>query len=94
MTATLTIASVPLPSAPVGEVNPLPAVATMPQAPYEASTEGLPAEIASNIAYGRVDSIHPYLLQDQYGRERRTAPMRLATAPRAPGRSGNQTRRT
>ncbi len=78
MTATLTIASVSLPSAPVGEVNPLPAVATMPQAPYEASTEGLPAEIASNIAYGRVDSIHPYLLQDQYGRERNMSPMRLA----------------
>lgn len=78
MAASLTIAQHSLPSAPLGAPNPLPAVAAMPEAPYAASTEGLPSEIAGNIAYGQVTSIHPYLLQDQYGRERRTAPMRLA----------------
>ncbi|UNK70766.1 DUF5107 domain-containing protein [Microbacterium sp. H1-D42] len=78
MTATLTLESVTLPSAPVGVPNPLPAVAAMPEAPYEASTENLPAEIAANIAYGRVTSIHPYLLQDGYSRELAPAPMRVA----------------
>lgn len=78
MASTLTLTTVHLPSAPVGPVNPLPAVAAMPQAPYEASVEGLPADIAENIRYGQVSSIHPYLLQDGYGRERTTAPMRVA----------------
>ncbi|MGB3374402.1 MAG: DUF5107 domain-containing protein, partial [Microbacterium sp.] len=78
MVATLTLTSVSLPSASVGAANPLPAVAAMPQAPYRASTEGLPADIAANIGYGQVSSIHPYLLQDQYSRERSTAPMRAA----------------
>lgn len=78
MTATLTLTSVSLPSGSVGAANPLPAVAAMPQAPYAASTEGLPADIAANIGYGQVSSIHPYLLQDQYSRERSTSPMRIA----------------
>lgn len=78
MTATLALTSVTLPSAPVGTPNPLPAVAAMPQAPYQASTEGLPDAMAENIRYGQVTSIHPYLLQDQYTRERTDAPMRLA----------------
>ncbi|MDQ4215133.1 DUF5107 domain-containing protein [Microbacterium sp. ASV81] len=78
MSATLTVTDVVLPSAPVGAPNPLPAVAAMPQAPYEASTDGLPAELAANIRYGQVSSIHPYLLQDGYSRERTPAPMRVA----------------
>lgn len=78
MAASLTIAQHSLPSAPVGAPNPLPAVASMPQAPYEAGTDGLPDEIAANLLYGQVTSIHPYLLQDAYTRERRVAPMRLA----------------
>src|SRR5690606_7854739 len=76
--ASLSIAQHMLPSAPVGAPNPLPAVAAMPQPPYEASTAGLPTEIATNIAYGQVSSIHPYLLQDGYSRERTLSPMRLA----------------
>ncbi len=78
MTATLHLTSVTLPSTSIRASNPLPAVGAMPEAPYQASTENLPADIAANIAYGRVASIHPYLLQDQYTRERETAPMRLA----------------
>ena len=78
MSATLTVTDVVLPSAVVGPTNPLPAVAAMPQAPYQASTEGLPADIAANMRYGQVASIHPYLLQDGYGRERTAAPMRVA----------------
>ena len=78
MTATLTLDTVTLPSAPVGAPNPLPAVAAMPQAPYEASTDGLPDDLAENIRYGQVGSIHPYLLQDQYARERTDEPMRVA----------------
>src|SRR5690606_3917876 len=31
-----------------------------------------------NIRYGQVSSIHPYLLQDQYTRERTDSPMRVA----------------
>ncbi|KJL31985.1 hypothetical protein RL72_00178 [Microbacterium azadirachtae] len=50
----------------------------MPQAPYEASAEGLPAEMAANIRYGQVSSIHPYLIQDGYDRTRTPAPMRVA----------------
>lgn len=78
MTASLSLTSISLPSAPVRAPNPLPAVGAMPEAPYQASTEHLPADIAANIAYGRVTGIHPYLLQDQYTRERATAPMRVA----------------
>ena len=78
MSATLTVTQVVLPTAPVGSPNPLPAIVAMPQAPYEATTEGLPAEMAANIRYGQVTSIHPYLLQDGYDRERTPAPMRLA----------------
>ncbi|MGB4135157.1 MAG: DUF5107 domain-containing protein, partial [Microbacterium sp.] len=78
MGASLTIVEHVLPSAPVGPPNPLPAVASMPEAPYQASTDGLPERIARGIEYGRVSSIHPYLLQDSYGRERADAPMRLA----------------
>ncbi len=78
MSATLTITQMILPSAPVNGVNPLPAVATMPEAPYQASTDGLPAHITEGIGYGQVTSIHPYLLQDQYARQRTNAPMRLA----------------
>lgn len=78
MTATLSLTSVTLPTAPIGAPNPLPPVTAMPEAPYEASTENLPDEIASNITYGRVTSIHPYLLQDSYTRERTLAPMRVA----------------
>ncbi|MFE6996283.1 DUF5107 domain-containing protein [Microbacterium sp. NPDC057659] len=78
MAASLTIALHTLPTAPVGAVNPLPAVASMPQAPYEASVDGLPERIARGIRYGQVSSIHPYLLQDGYGRSRSDQPMRLA----------------
>ncbi|MFE6735894.1 DUF5107 domain-containing protein [Microbacterium sp. NPDC057650] len=78
MASSLTIADHTLPTAPVGGVNPLPPVANMPEAPYQASTDGLPERIVRGIAYGRVRSIHPYLLQDQYGRDRADAPMQLA----------------
>ena len=78
MSATLTVTEVVLPTAPVGPANPLPAVAMMPQAPYEATTTGLPAEMAANIRYGQVSSIHPYLIQDGYDRRRAPAPMRVA----------------
>ncbi|WP_309127275.1 DUF5107 domain-containing protein [Microbacterium sp.] len=78
MAASLTIAQRTLPTAPVGAPNPLPAVTSMPQAPYEAGTDGLPEEIAANLRYGQVTSIHPYLLQDGYSRKRTEAPMRVA----------------
>lgn len=78
MSATLTVTQVVLPTAPVGSANPLPAIAAMPQAPYQASTEHLPADLAANIRYGQVASIHPYLLQDGYDRDRTPAPMRVA----------------
>jgi len=78
MRASLTIDRITLPSASVGAVNPLPAVAAMPEAPYQASTAGLPDEITAGIAYGRVSSIHPYLLQDGYSRERTPAQMHVA----------------
>ena len=78
MSATLTVTQVVLPTAPVGSPNPLPAIAAMPQAPYEAATDGLPAEMAANIRYGQVSTIHPYLIQDGYDRDRTPAPMRVA----------------
>ncbi|WP_309064960.1 DUF5107 domain-containing protein [Microbacterium sp.] len=78
MTATLTLGTTTLPTAPVGPLNPLPAVASMPQAPYRASTTGLPDDIAANLRYGQVTSIHPYLLQDGYERSRHPAPLRVA----------------
>lgn len=78
MSATLSITQAILPTAPVGEVNPLPPVAGMPEAPYTAALDALPEQIATNIRYGQVHTMHPYLIQDQYGRARENAPMRLA----------------
>ncbi|MDR6866927.1 tetratricopeptide (TPR) repeat protein [Microbacterium resistens] len=78
MSATLSVTDDVLPAANLGPVNPLPAVAAMPQAPYEADIAGLPDGIAANLRYGQVSSIHPYLLQDDYGRERTPTPLRVA----------------
>ena len=61
MTATLSVTTSTLPSAPVGEVNPLPPVTGMPEAPYQAALDTLPDDIAANIRYGQVHTMHPYL---------------------------------
>lgn len=75
MSATLSVTDDVLPAAELGPVNPLPAVATMPQAP---EVVGLPDDIAANLRYGQVTSIHPYLLQDGYGRDRAPRPLHVA----------------
>ena len=78
MSATLSVTDDVLPAAELGPVNPLPPVAAMPESPYEADVAGLPDDIAANLRYGQVTSIHPYLLQDGYGRDRAPRPLRVA----------------
>jgi hypothetical protein len=65
----LTIARVEREAAPVGPPNPLPPLRDGGALRYEPD-EAIPPRIAANMRYGRVASIHPYLRQDGYGRDR------------------------
>ncbi|MFB9908716.1 DUF5107 domain-containing protein [Allokutzneria oryzae] len=53
---------------PLGELNPLPPLGGLPDAPYEFDLAELSEDIAEGIRYGRVRTMVPYLTQDGYGR--------------------------
>jgi len=63
-----------MPSAGLGEINPLPPLFTGGNVDKTADMTGdlgpFGNEIRAGAAYGRIDSICPYLLQDVYGRQR------------------------
>jgi hypothetical protein len=52
-----------------GPPNPLPPLRLLGELHGEVDRGGLDAEMARNLAYGRVDSVLPYLLEDDYSRE-------------------------
>ena len=52
-----------------GPLNPLPPLRLLGDLHDDIDCTGLDAEMARNIAYGKVSSVLPYLLQDDYSRE-------------------------
>jgi hypothetical protein len=52
-----------------GPLNPLPPLRLLGDLHDAVDSAGLDAEMARNITYGRVSSVLPYLLQDDYSRE-------------------------
>jgi hypothetical protein len=66
-----------LPMADVGNVNPLPPLGPVVQ-PYRLDTSALPDEMARGIRYGHVDNVMPYLMQDDYDRDRRDGELPIA----------------
>ena len=72
-TSTLTVTTVTLPTARLGPVNPLLPVTGASALDLHAHVEagdGVDAAMRGRMAYGRVTGLAPYLLQDDYGRER------------------------
>ena len=61
-----------LPAAPLGADNPLPMPDRLLEAPF-ALDDGLPTELQSGASTGTPRSMHPYLIQDGYGRDRQPA---------------------
>ncbi|MFF1876900.1 DUF5107 domain-containing protein [Leifsonia sp. NPDC058230] len=61
---------VTVPTAPLGADNPLPPLFGSGNRDYTVDMSEAPDEIRANAGYGRVASIAPYLMQDDYGRER------------------------
>jgi Domain of unknown function (DUF5107) len=66
---TLDIRSVVLSMPRRGPLNPLPPLRLLGDLHDTVDSAGLDAEMARNLAYGRVSSVLPYLLQDDYSRE-------------------------
>lgn len=63
-----------LPVAPLGEDNPLPLPDRLLEAPFSLD-DHLPDELQEGARIGQPRSMHPYLLQDGYGRSRQLAEM-------------------
>ncbi|GAA1901865.1 DUF5107 domain-containing protein [Lapillicoccus jejuensis] len=72
-TSTLTVAPLTLPTARLGPPNPLPPVtgaSALDLHAHVAAGDGVDAAMRERMAYGRVTGLAPYLLQDDYGRDR------------------------
>ena len=65
----LELRSIVLPMPRRGPLNPLPPLRLLGDLHDDIDCTGLDAEMARNIAYGKVSSVLPYLLQDDYSRE-------------------------
>jgi hypothetical protein len=74
----LRIEQIELPTADIGDVNPLPPLFAGGNADKVADMTAAPDDMRTNAGYGRVCSICPYLLQDGYDRERRPRPHPVA----------------
>ncbi|GAA2110261.1 DUF5107 domain-containing protein [Microlunatus panaciterrae] len=59
-----------LPSSELGELNPLPPLRPSREMHTLTDLDGLPADMRENLAYGRLDTVLPYLRQDGYDRHR------------------------
>lgn len=77
MTASATLQRLALPAAPIGPVNPLPAVAETDLGAYQPDGT-LPADVEANMRFGRVGNVYPYLRQDHYSRDRSPRDLRVA----------------
>ncbi|GAB3158971.1 DUF5107 domain-containing protein [Amycolatopsis stemonae] len=64
--------SLRLPAAELGPENPLPPLVKPEAVASVSNVDELPADLAVGLAYGRLDTVLPYRLQDGYTRERRT----------------------
>ncbi|OIV35791.1 hypothetical protein BIV57_19670 [Mangrovactinospora gilvigrisea] len=71
--ARLEPADLTLPTAAVGPLDPLPRLRPELDQPYLLDPDSVPAGVRENAERGAVRSIHPYLLQDGYGRDRSPA---------------------
>lgn len=69
--STLRLATLTLPTAVVGPDNPLPPLGSGTDVHAQVTVgQGIDPEMQTNLHYGHVPSIAPYLLQDDYGRVR------------------------
>ena len=66
---TLEVGSIVLAMPRRGRPNPLPPLRLLGELHGDIDPTGLDAEMARNLRYGKVDSVLPYLLQDDYSRE-------------------------
>ncbi len=76
--ASVSLTDRPLPAASLGAPNPLPPFDDTRTFAGDLPAEEFPAEIAAHLGYGIPRSIHPYLLQDGYDRDRRPGTIRTA----------------
>lgn len=60
-----------MPMAPLGPENPLPLADALLEAPFELGD--VPDALRAGTQIGRLRSLHPYLMQDDYGRDRTPA---------------------
>ncbi|MFC6356623.1 DUF5107 domain-containing protein [Luethyella okanaganae] len=67
----LRLESLVLPTAPLGEENPLPPLFGTGNVDFQVDMSEAPDVIRDGSVYGRVLSVAPYLMQDGYGRDRR-----------------------
>lgn len=75
----LRIETYPMPAAELGPENPLPPLHTAQELhKVDHVDSAVPNEMRRNIAYGRVDNILPYTLQDGYSQERNPRDFRVA----------------
>jgi Domain of unknown function (DUF5107) len=65
----LTLDTLRLPMAPIGEPNPLPPLSGLLDPPFGLDTLDVPDDIRRGMAYGQVDNLLPYLHQDGYDRD-------------------------
>ena len=70
--STLTVTTLRVPGAAIGDVDPLPLLDRTLEPPF-ALGPGLPAEIRSGASFGWPRSMYPYLMQNRYSRDRRLA---------------------
>ena len=74
----LRLATLTMPTAEVGPVNPLPPLFATSDLHTVVDPGEADAELRHNLGYGRVRSVLPYLVQDGYGRDRRPAEHKVA----------------
>jgi hypothetical protein len=74
----LRLETLTMPTAEVGPANPLPPFFSTTDLHTVVDPGEADAEMRRNIGLGRVGSVLPYLLQDGYGRDRRSAEHRVA----------------
>ncbi len=74
----LRLETLTMPTAQVGPENPLPPLFAVADIHASIDSTAADAEMRRNIAYGRVRSVLPYLVQDGYARSRRPAEHKVA----------------
>lgn len=68
--STITRTELVLPAAELGPENPLPPLRRTEPAASVSNVDELPADLAANLSYGRLDTVLPCRMQDGYGRDR------------------------